>query len=224
MREDKFIPFDSVKTIFFDYDGTLHNSLVLYAPSFRKAYNYLIEKGYVEPRIWSDKEIGYWLGFNPKDMWQTFMPGLDRDIKEKCSEIIGEEIRRQLERTHPLLYEGAIEILQYLKEKAYHLIFISNCKTYYKEYHTQIFGLDHYFEKLICSDEYNFISKSRILKAVKESYPKEMIIIGDRKQDMEAGEKNAIYTIGCSYGFALKGELDHADLLISDIRELKNYL
>ena len=77
---------------------------------------------------------------------------------------------------------------------------------------------------MVCSDEYDFIPKHEILAIIKDKYPKEMVIIGDRKQDMEAGKKNDIYTIGCTYGFALKGELDGADILVDDIRELKRYL
>ncbi|WP_083258709.1 HAD family hydrolase [Cellulosilyticum sp. I15G10I2] len=218
------IPFKSIKTIFFDYDGTLHNSLTLYAPAFRKAYAFLVANGYADAKTWSDQEIGYWLGFNPQDMWQTFMPKLSEKMREKCSGIIGEEMKHQISETKPFLYEGAEEVLRYLKEKHYHLIFISNCKTYYKEYHTKLFGLDQYFESLICSDEYNFIPKHEILNKVKDHYPEERVIVGDRKQDMEAGQKNDIYTIGCTYGFAKPGELDRADLKIDDIRALKKYL
>jgi len=218
------IPFKDIKTLFFDYDGTLHDSLRLYAPGFRKVYDFLVEEGLANAKTWSDKEISYWLGFNPQDMWEDFMPGLSHSMREQCSEMIGQEMTRQMEEAKPLLYEGAVETLQYLKENSYHLVFISNCKTYYKECHTKLFGLDQYFESLVCSDEYEFIPKHEILKTIKHKYPEAMVIIGDRKQDIEAGKKNNIYTIGCTYGYALDEELDAADLLIDDIRELKNYL
>jgi phosphoglycolate phosphatase len=218
------IPFKNIRTIFFDYDGTLHNSINLYAPAFKKAYDFLVGEGIAQDRVWSDKEISYWLGFNPQDMWQNFMPNLSHELREKCSNIIGEEMKLQIEEGKPVLYEGALETLAYLKEKGYHLVFISNCKAYYKDYNNKLFNLDRYFESLVCSDEYNFIPKHEILKAIKDEYPGDMVIIGDRKQDIEAGKKNNIYTIGCSYGFALKGELDDADMLIDNIQELKSYL
>lgn len=218
------IPFKSIKTLFFDYDGTLHNSLILYAPGFRKAYDHLVKKGIAEPKRWSDKEISYWLGFNPQEMWENFMPSLSTELREECSKIIGQDMKNQIEKAKPFLYEGALETLQYLKDRKYHLIFISNCMTYYKDSHTKLFCLDKYFENLVCADEYNFIPKHEILKLIKNKYPGDMVIIGDRKQDIEAGKKNSIYTIGCTYGFALKGELDSADILIDDIRELKKYL
>lgn len=218
------IPFDKIRTIFFDYDGTIHNSIKIYGPAFRKAYNHLVQEGLGAQREWSDEEISCWLGFNPKEMWETFMPELDESIRHKCSAMIGEEMKLLTEKGGPKLYEGALEILQYLKSKGYRLVFISNCKTSYKDNHSRLFYLGDYFEELVCSEEYDFIPKYEILKKIKDNYPDEMVIIGDRKQDIEAGKKNNIYTIGCSYGFSQQGELADADLIINNIKELKNYL
>ena len=218
------IPFNGIKTIFFDYDGTLHNSIKIYAPAFRKAYDYLIKSGFAESREWTEIEISYWLGFNPQDMWEKFMPTLDESIRSKCSKIIGDEMKSLIEQGKPVLYKGVLEILEYLKNKGYRLVFISNCKIYYLDGHKRLFGLDRYFEELASSEEYGFVPKHEILGMLKHKYPAEMIIIGDRKQDIEAGKKNDIYTIGCSYGFSFKGELDEADLLIDNIQELKKYL
>jgi phosphoglycolate phosphatase len=218
------IPFKNIKTIFFDYDGTLHNSINIYAPAFRKSYDFLVKEGLAESRQWTDKEISRWLGFNPEEMWKTFMPDLHSDYKLKCSSIISEEMERQIEEGKPVLYEGALETLQYLNDKGYQLVFISNCKVYYKEKHNKLFQLDKYFGSLVCSGEYNFIPKHEILKQIKDNYPEDMVIVGDRGQDIEAGIKNNIYTIGCTYGFALGDELKEADMLIGDVKELRLYL
>ena len=37
-----------VKTIIFDYDGTIHNTLGIYEPAFREAYQWLAEQNVVE--------------------------------------------------------------------------------------------------------------------------------------------------------------------------------
>jgi phosphoglycolate phosphatase len=218
------IPFKNIKTIFFDYDGTLHNSIKVYFPAFKKAYDYLVKEGLAESREWTEGEISHWLGFNPKDMWETFLPALDEGIRKKCSKIIGDEMESLIKQGKPVLYEEVLETLAYLKNKDYHLVFISNCNIYYRDGHIKLFNLDKYFEELACSEEYGFIPKHEILGRIKRKYPGDMVIIGDRKQDIEAGKKNDIYTIGCSYGFSYKGELDEADLLIDNITELKKYL
>lgn len=218
------IPFNNIRTIFFDYDGTLHNSIHIYSPAFTKAYDFLVKEGAADMRNWTNKEISYWLGFNPQDMWKNFMPNLCDDLRQQCSNIISEEMKSLMNQGKSILYEGAIETLEYLKSKEYHLIFISNCKTYYKECHTSLFNLDYYFESMVCSDDFAFIPKAEILSKIKSLYPEEMVIIGDRKQDIDAGKKNNIYTIGCSYGFALNGELNDADIIINNILELKQLL
>ena len=51
-----------------------------------------------------------------------------------------------------------------------------------------------------------------------------MVIVGDRRQDIEAGEKNNLITIGCRYGFGDWEELKEADYIIDDIRELEKLL
>ncbi len=219
----KMISFSNIKTLFFDYDGTIHNSIKIYGPAFRKAYSYLVEEGFAVKREWSDKEISYWLGFNPQEMWEKFMPDLEEHIRSKCSAMIGEEMKSLTDKGKPELYEGALDTLKYLKSRGYRLIFISNCKISYRDSHSRLFGLGDYFEELVCSEEYNFIPKYEILRDIKGKYPEKMVIIGDRFQDIEAGKKNDIYTIGCSYGFPLEGELDEADLIIENISELKRY-
>jgi len=42
------IPIAEVRTIFLDYDGTLHDSLKIYARAFKKAYAYLVKEGLAE--------------------------------------------------------------------------------------------------------------------------------------------------------------------------------
>lgn len=210
-----------IKTIFFDYDGTLHNSIYIYTPALNKAYQYLVKLGLVENKVWEHHELIHWLGYNSKDMWKKFMPNLDEELRLKASKIVGEEMVRQIEIGNAKLYDGAIEVLDYLKNKGYNLVFISNCNTYYKEVHKQHFNLDLYFDRMVGSQEYNYISKSEILRMILQDYPPQMCIIGDRIQDMEAGYDNHIATIGCVYGFGSKEELQNADINIQSIYELK---
>lgn len=216
--------FSEIRTIIFDYDGTLNNSIKIYAPAFKKAYAYLVENNLAEERQWSETEISYWLGFNSLEMWEKFMPELPEHSKVYCSQMIGDEMRRLVEEGKSELYVGALETLDYLKQKGYYLVFLSNCKCYYREAHRKHFKLDQYFDEMVCSEEYGFIPKHEILGKIKHGYPDKQVIIGDRAQDMEAGIKNNIYTIGCSFGFATEGELKDADMIINDISALQEYL
>lgn len=214
----------NIKTIFFDYDGTIHNSIEIYTPAFNKAYGFLADNGLVKEKTWKNEELVKWLGYNSKDMWQAFMPELPESFKEQASKIVGKEMLENIINKKAVLYEGALDTLEYLKNKGYILVFISNCNTYYKESHKALFGLDRFFADMIGSEEFGYISKADILEKIIEKYPKDCCIIGDRVHDIEAGIKNNIITIGCLYGFGSKEELNKADMFINSISELKNYL
>lgn len=70
-----------VKTIIFDYDGTIHNTLGIYEPAFREAYQWLSEQNVVEEQKIETAQIAGWLGLNSKEMWDTFLPELDSEIQ-----------------------------------------------------------------------------------------------------------------------------------------------
>lgn len=211
-----------VKTIIFDYDGTLHNTIKIYYPAFKKAYEYLVLNNYAEEKQWSEEDVSYWLGFNSVDMWDKFMPHLDEDIKKHCSSLIGKEMTNLIIKQHASLYDGAVETLKYLKVRGYELIFLSNCGIYYKDIHRDSFKLGKYFNKMIACEEFDFKSKEDIIKDIKHEFKERIVMIGDRYHDIDAGIKNDIFTIGCAYGFGSSKEIEEAHLIIEDIRELKN--
>lgn len=215
---------NSVQTLFFDYDGVIHNSLKIYAPAFRKACSHLVSIGLAQPRVWSDAEISPWIGMNSQEMWERSRPDLPETIRQQSSAIISAEMQVLIEGGHAELYPGALETLSYLRDKGYHLLIVSNCRIQYRNSHWRFFKLDRFFEKMVCSEEYGFVSKGEILNRIRYLYPLEHMMIGDRQIDIDAGRANDMRTIACRYGFAQPGELDDADMFIDDIRELKKHL
>ena len=63
-----------VKTIIFDYDGTLHNSTKIYVEAFRQVYREMVSAKDAPEREFQDEEITKWLGYSVQDMWDSFMP------------------------------------------------------------------------------------------------------------------------------------------------------
>ncbi len=216
--------FKNVKTIIFDYDGTLHNSYHIYAPAFLKAYQFLVLQGKVEPKVWKSEEIKSFLGMNPKEMWESFEPKLDLNMQKEAGMIISKEMENQINNGKAILYDGALDVLKYLKSKGYYLIYLSNSKTYYMDAHKRHFKLDDYFDQMICSENYNYLSKSEILGIIKHELDEEIIIIGDRKHDFDAANHHDLKSIGCSYGYGTKEELKKASSQISEIKDLYHIL
>ena len=101
--------------LIFDYDGTLHESLYIYAPAFRLGYAQLVKKGLAPARDFSDTEISRWLGYSSKDMWESFMPELPQSEKDSCSKRIGDEMVRLTLAGKARLYPGTETTLRQLK-------------------------------------------------------------------------------------------------------------
>lgn len=213
-----------VKNIIFDYDGTLHNSIKIYGPAFRKAYKYLVEEGYAEEKTWQDYEISKWLGYSAKDMWNSFMPNLPEQEKQKCSSIIGSAMVQYLEEGKAELYDGAIEVLKSLKDSEFNLIFLSNCKIQYMNKHMKIFKLEDYFTDFYCTEQFDFAPKHEIFNFIKEKYVGDFVVVGDRFVDIEIAKIHSLYSVGCEYGFGNKDELKEASLIAKNIKDIKELI
>ncbi len=210
------------KTIFFDYDGTLHNTLAIYGPAFRKSYQYLIDTHGAEEKTWRDEDIKAFVGQPPSQMWKQFGHGLDQKGKKEASERLSNVMKEQIEQGNAVLYEGAKETLSYLRDKGYTLVFISNCKNYYLEAHEAMIDLRQYFTSMVCSETFKDIEqKTDVLGRIKDIYDGPQVIIGDRHHDIEAGKDHGLYTIAATYGFGSDDEYKQADTTIEDIRDLK---
>ena len=208
------------KTLIFDFDGTLHDTIHVYFSAFLKGYQYLVDEDMAQPRTFTPKEVSIWLGYNSDDMWKTFMPDCPEAFQNKAKSIIGDEMRLLLESGNGVLYEGAHDVLTGLVERGYKLVFLSNCSELYMNTAIKVFGLDRYFHQFVCSGQYGQMPKSEILSAIKHSLDPEMAIIGDRFHDMEAGIQNGITTVGCAYGYGDISELKRADRIIHSLSAL----
>lgn len=216
--------FQNIKTIYFDYDGTIHDSIKIYAPAFRKSYDFLVENKKAEPKEWTDDEIKKWLGYTSKEMWKNFMVDLDEQIKVEVSSIIGKEMENQIFSGNARLYNDALDVLDILKNRGYKLVFLSNCSINYMEVSNRLFNLKSYFHDMICSEMYDFIPKHEILKKIKNNYGMNQVIIGDRFHDIESAEKNNIESVFCEYGYGDIEEGIKATVTIKDIKEILWYL
>ena len=214
----------NIKTVIFDYDGTIHNGAGNYIDAFRHVYHQMVADGAAPERSFEDSEITQWLGYSAQEMWQNFMPELPEEVQMCYSKRIGQFMFDRVKQKKAVLYEGAAETLNYLKEKGYQLIYLSNCGAEYMKIHTECFGLKNYFSQMYCSGDYDFQPKYEIFNVIREACPGEYLVVGDRFHDMEIARYHKVYTAGCLYGFGSREELKDADVLLDDIRDLQKIL
>lgn len=206
----------------FDYDGTLHNSMKIYAPSFQKCCELMIADGETV-REYSEDEIKSYIGMDAKSMWNRFRPCLTQKKKDRYSSFIGANMLELIQGGRAELYDGVPEMLSRLKDK-YRLIFLSSCKRDYMQEHIKHFKLDKYFADFYCTEDFGFVPKYKVFDTVKGRYDGQYIIIGDRYSDIEIAVRNKIKSIGCLYGYGNTKELKYADIKVGSIEQLSKVL
>lgn len=206
-------------TIFFDFDGTIHETMYIYGPALDKAKEYLDE--HKIPHKGLERELYHtYLGYNADDMWKMVMGGNDLETIHYVSSIVGREMNLNLDRGLGRLYPKTEETLMELKKRGYTLVYISNARNTYYEKVKETYKLGRFFDGFLTSEMYNELPKEEILKSVMNDYPASYSIVGDRFFDMVGGKKNNMTTIFCNYGYGKPEEGNDASYRIDSIDEL----
>ncbi len=206
-------------TIFFDFDGTIHETMYIYGPALDKAKEYLDE--HKIPHKGLERELYHtYLGYNADDMWKMVMGGNDPETIHYVSSIVGREMNLNLNRGLGRLYPKTEETLMELKKRGYTLVYISNARNRYYEKVKETYKLERFFDGFLTSEMYNELPKEEILKSVMNDYPAPYSIVGDRFFDMVGGKKNNMTTIFCNYGYGKPEEGNDASYRIDSIDEL----
>ena len=194
--------------------------MLTYAPAFRDTMKWLSDNGYIAAKEYTDAEISCWLGFNSTDMWNSFHPELDLEIREKARLMLGKNMAERVDRGEGALYDGAEEVLSQLKSNGNTLIFMSNCRFHYLERHKRVFRLDRFFDYFYCCEAFDFIPKYEIFRKIAPNHTGNFTIIGDRFHDIETAVRNGLTSIGCAYGFGSREELSQSDIIVENIKDI----
>lgn len=128
------------------------------------------------------------------------------------------------------LYDGVKNTLSALKSEGKKLYLTTAKPQVFAEKIMVRFGIDHYFEGLYGATlDTSRIHKEDIIKHVIMSNKLEKrvtIMVGDRYHDIEGAKINGIDSIGVTYGFGSRSELEKAgaNFVIDDISELLEIL
>ena len=207
-------------TLVFDYDGTIHNTMKIYESAFRETFAWLVENNYTKMQNISSERIAGWLGLNSKEMWNSFLPELPYELKEEASRRVGEAMIKQIVSHRAVWYPGAEEMLNELKNRGYTMLVLSNCKIAYREAHWKEFRMERWFTRYYDCESFAFAPKTEIITQVQREYPGPYIVIGDRKSDLECANACGSPFVGCAYGFGSEGELEGADAMAGDVKDI----
>ena len=205
--------------LIFDYDGTLHDTAWIYWQGINGSLKTLSNEGFIKPKEITIEEAAGWLGYPSGDAWESMVPGLPKEIKERTIRETGKRMDLLIREGKSQLYPGVIELLERLKSDGHHLFILSNCTESYMESHKEAFKLERFIEGFYPAESYGYKPKTEIFKTIyeycNEQYGpvniEEFAVIGDRFHDIEAGIINGAHSVGCLYGSGTINELKDAE-------------
>lgn len=132
------------------------------------------------------------------------------------------------------LYGGIHDLLRSLKNGGMHLAVASSKPTVYVERILKHFKIDKYFEVVVGSElDGTRVEKPQVLQEVfLRFFPDHMIpydqfcMVGDRKYDIDGARTFRVESIGVTYGYGSREELEEAkaDHIVESVTELKKLL
>lgn len=133
-----------------------------------------------------------------------------------------------------VLYPGIPELLRDLKAAGAHLAVASSKPTVFVEDILNYFGIRQYFEIVVGSElDGRRDRKEEVVREVLWQFaqkgaanPASVVMVGDRKYDVEGARAAGAHSIGVTYGYAAPGELQEAgaEILVQNVEGLRSVL
>ena len=209
-----------LRTLVFDFDGTLHDCSLIYPAAVRYGYAWLVEQGLAPTRCISDAECVRYIGFTAKDMWADFAPGLADEAWQHAAALVGQAMDAQISQGKAHLYPGVPQALDKLTQEGYQLVFLSNCRDAYQLAAREAFGLDQWFSGYYYAEKYPGLPKERIFDDIARAFPSDFAMIGDRASDKRVSDVHGIPFVACTYGYGTAEEWKGSDAFAHSASEI----
>lgn len=212
--------------LLFDLDGTLTDPKIGITTCAQYALRHF---GIEEPDI--DKLEGF-IGPPLADSFREFYGFDEKQVKEAI------QVYRERFSTVGLyeneIYPGIPEMLARLKKAGKKLAVASSKATVYVVKILQHFGIEQYFDVIVgseldgrrCQKEEVIEEALRQLCHNDKTENDKVVMIGDRKFDIQGAKEFGLISVGVSFGYALPGELEQAgaDYIVDTVEELGELL
>jgi phosphoglycolate phosphatase len=201
----------------FDIDGTLFQTDKVTVPAVQQVF---AAYGLAKP---SAEKIGSFFG-QPVQDYEDWLAEQAPD--GNAAALVEATNIRELELVGEAgeLYPGAREVLESLAADGHTLAVSSNGPDPYVAEFVRAHKLTALFSKVVARDS-NYDGKITMTAEILDELPaRPLVIIGDRRDDIEAARAHGGFGIAATYGFSAPGELENANAAISAITELPGVL
>lgn len=200
-----------IKTVIFDLDGTLLNTL----EDLKEATNYaLLNFGFPTRTL---EEVRCFVGNGVRKLIERAVPqNTDRKTTEKCLEVFKQNYS-EIMYNHTKPYDSILEILKKLHENGLKIGVVSNkfdsavkelCKRYFGNLIDIAIGQADDVPKKPAPN--GVFKAMEILNAKKKS----TVYVGDSEVDVQTAKNSNLPCIGVLWGFRDKKDLEGADYII----------
>ncbi|WP_340372704.1 HAD hydrolase-like protein [Peribacillus sp. FSL E2-0218] len=208
----------------FDMDGTLFQTNEILGSSLEKTFDVLRAEG-----SWrGDAPLAAYqriMGAPLSAVWETLMPEHPDPIPQQADRLFLECLIEEIKEGKGQLFPYVLETLSTIKKLGISIFIASNGLEKYLEEICSYFGLHQYITDIYSVQRSAEGSKPDLVRMLLDDHHiQNAMMIGDRKSDIEAAKKNSLTAVGCQFGFAEEQELNEADVLIADFRELQTYV
>lgn len=208
------------KLVLFDFDGTVADNSEGIYNCIRYA---LDKKGLAQP---GEDILRKFIGPSLFDSFMRFCTD-DSDTAEQLVTLYRERYK-PLGSTEVRVYDGMRELLQILRNEGF-ITAVCSSKPY--DFVRKIAGeqeLEDLFDGFFCPSFQSHVSDktSLALEAIAHFGVKkdETVLVGDTRYDIEAARGAGIECIGVLYGFCEKGDMDAADYVASEVKEIYPFI
>jgi len=213
-----------MKTIIFDFDGTLGDTQAVVIMSFKET---VVKAGYPEP---TDAECARIIGLAIDDCFKTML-GCDDMEAGRLSDIYKNDVfPKNIQSFKVKPFPGVIEILRQLKEKGFTIAIATSRGKESAEELIPLSGVGQYVSLIVTPQD---VEKGKpapdtALKILEECYanPEETFVVGDAPFDILMGKNACCKTCAVTYGNGSVEDLKKTkpDYIIDDIRKIMDFI
>lgn len=209
--------------LFFDLDGTITDSM----PGITRSVQYALRHYGIH--VEDLNELKPFVGPPLPDSFQRFY----QFSKEEAMEAIDvfREYYTEKGWLESAVYQGVETMLRALKQSGRKLYIATSKPETMARQVLEYYGLADYFEYIGGAiDDVNRAKKDEVIAYVMEtcglSDAKQIVMVGDRRHDIEGAQKNKIDAVGVLYGYGNREELETAGArwIVEDVTALHELL
>ncbi len=206
-----------IKTVIFDLDGTLLNTL----EDLKDSTNYaLVQFGFPQRSL---EEVRYFVGNGVQKLIERAVPAIcDKETCKKCLAVFKEHYSQNMY-NHTAPYMGILDVLKKLRQNEIKIGVVSNkfdfavkelCKKYFTDLVDVAIGQADDVPKKPAPDG--------VFKAMKELRAEKSltVYIGDSEVDVQTAKNSELPCIGVTWGFRDEKDLDGANVIVNSPEEL----